>query len=460
MSEDDHGHENDRAHGRGHKHGHKHGREHGRGPEGLNSRPPRAEEENQPTGREAHEPAATDRHAHAGWPEPRDPCADRKRVQITTVLPWTFIGQLIVTFPSSQIAYCTATLLDERHILTAAHNLYNPRLGVWALNVGFQAARDGSVEHYPSVAGLPEPSKVIPADVKEGIVRYYESYDPELRDYPEIPPLDYCVLELSNVVLPQADWLDIGAPTDQELFAATAPGGKALNVTGYPGEMYTVSPGHRRDVPPTDTPLGTMWGQSGPLTDSFPEQLVYGICATGGQSGAPILMNLSGDAHDWVIVGIHLFRGLRWNSGLRLTDEMVQDILYRAGHVKVRRTPMTKCKDLNTSVQIDNVPPFTGTYTTHNKTTDASYSYYGSGVPNDTHFTVAPTGNGEGPFETFHITVDITGSNVAIWYDRGNFSNVNTNNLPPSKLAEWDQLWAENEDKYNAMAQQFWNKVQ
>lgn len=445
------------------KHQNVHGQVNERRPEGSISHPPRADEEHQPAAQGAQE---TDASAEpAGSPEPRESCADRKQIQITTVLPWTFIGQLIVTFPSSQVGYCTATLIDERHILTAAHNLYNPQLGVWALNVGFQAARNGSVEHYTSVAGLKEPSKVIPADVKEGIVRYYETYDPRHDAYPEIPPLDYCVLELSNVVLPQADWLDIGVPTDQELSWVSRPGSKGLNITGYPvhrGETYLTSPVPRRDSP--DMPFGTMWGQSGPLAKFFPTQLVYGICATGGQSGAPILMNLSGDVHDWVIVGLHLFSGPHLNSGLRLTDEMLQDIRRRAGHVKVRRTPMstqtTKCKDLKEAVTITNVAPFSGTYVTTNQPTDNSYSYYFNGAPNDTHFTVAPTDGGEATFTTFHITVDVLGSNVAIWYNQGNFSNVNTTNLPPSKQSAWDALWTANQANYNAMAQQFWTKVQ
>lgn len=281
--------------------------------------------------------------------EPRNPCADRTRVRVTNLLPYTLIGQLIVTFPSipsssrfEPVSYCTGILLDERHVLTAAHNLYNPRLGVWAYSVGFQAARDGSIEYYPSVAGSKEPSKVIPADVKELIVKYYSDGGDDLK----APPFDYCVLELSNVVIPQAEWLDISAPTDEELESISEPGSRRINITGYPDEMYPNRTGYPDDLHPAGIPFGTMWGQRGSLSGYSDSLLFYDICATGGQSGAPILMNLSGETHDWLVVGIHLFSERPSNVGLRFTDEIVRDIQRQAPNANIRSTQMTHYNNL------------------------------------------------------------------------------------------------------------------
>jgi hypothetical protein len=119
-----------------------------------------------------------------------------------------------------------------------------------------------------------------------------------------------------------------------------------------------------------------------------------------------------------------------------------------------------KCQDLADSVTIS-VAPYTGKYTTNNSPGDDTYSYYlnGKTTASNVHFTVGPTGRGKSDFTTFHITIDINGSNGAIWYDRGTFKSVNTKNLPPAKLLLFDAQWKGHEQEFNSMARQFWTAL-
>src|SRR3954452_7845169 len=98
---------------------------------------------------------------------------------------------------------------------------------------------------------------------------------------------------------------------------------------------------------------------------------------------------------------------------------------------------MCKLKDLKQSVDI--TQGFPGKYTWKGGT-----SYYLEG--GEIHFSVPEDGNAE--FSDFHITPDVLeGSNVGIWFKKGEFSNINAKNLPSHKKAEWDQWWNNNQAK-------------
>ncbi len=67
---------------------------------------------------------------------------DRAEVADTTVYPYSAIGQVIAQFSDGHSA-CSGTMVGPRHVLTAAHCLYNERLGAFADGVAFIPGRVG-----------------------------------------------------------------------------------------------------------------------------------------------------------------------------------------------------------------------------------------------------------------------------------------------------------------------------
>jgi len=68
---------------------------------------------------------------------------------------------------------------------------------------------------------------------------------------------------------------------------------------------------------------------------------------------------------------------------------------------------------------------FDGQYKTKDGEKKDSYSYYKTPEPpQNTHFTIAPTGFGNGNFTRFHISVDINGTNARIEFIYGRFDHV------------------------------------
>jgi hypothetical protein len=127
-----------------------------------------------------------------------------------------------------------------------------------------------------------------------------------------------------------------------------------------------------------------------------------------------------------------------------------------------------KCKDLSESVKVSNVGTYSGTYSTKNNLTDATYSYYLNGKTNDDnpHFTVAPTGGGKEDFKRFHVTVPVEGTgeratavNVGIWYTEGKYTNTNTDSLRADQKKAWDAQWSKERKTYDSMAKQFWDSL-
>ena len=125
-----------------------------------------------------------------------------------------------------------------------------------------------------------------------------------------------------------------------------------------------------------------------------------------------------------------------------------------------------KCKNLNTEVTIEDVENYNGLYVTTNRVEDSSYSYSRESASNDqynTHFTVFPTGDGEGKFEKFHISLNFSSlggiRNAKINYKKSRYDGFDDKNLLPSEKEQFRTLLEREFDSFDAMAQQFWVKV-
>jgi hypothetical protein len=109
-------------------------------------------------------------------------------------------------------------------------------------------------------------------------------------------------------------------------------------------------------------------------------------------------------------------------------------------------------KDMAETVEITN-GPFAGTYIFNGYTV---YWLNGNKNTGQIHFTVNHTDYQT--FVSFHITRDITGSNVAIWYNKGIRSEPQPF-LPDGKKPIWKMWWDANKASCDNAATQFWNAL-
>ena len=120
------------------------------------------------------------------------------------------------------------------------------------------------------------------------------------------------------------------------------------------------------------------------------------------------------------------------------------------------------------SVFIGNYQSYAGTYSSSNRTSDQTYSYYLGGdssrmdVP---HFTTGNTNGGQADFVSFHITLYYNRLNIGVWYNWNRVStditrgDINYNNVPSSQLVR-AQAWVDAQlPVLDQMAIQFWDQL-
>lgn len=230
----------------------------------------------------------------------------RVRVDPTTVTPFSWVGQLAITFPDGSRGTGTGTLIDRDRVLTCGHNLYQDRRGGRASSVIFSLAQNGTDRPYPPVgfrdAHVSEEYRTLsPADpaATSGVVRDYSRY-----------LYDFGVVSLQTGLDPaEGAFPFLYDASDETLVDRTA------DIAGYPG----------------DKTAGTMWNAAGPLTPPpAAEFLWYRISTFNGQSGAAVRCTFEEDEEGDVprIVGIHVAGSseLQSNFAVRLTSDVIRTI--------------------------------------------------------------------------------------------------------------------------------------
>eukprot|EP01024_Parvocaulis_polyphysoides_P065010 TRINITY_DN7572_c0_g1_i1.p1 TRINITY_DN7572_c0_g1~~TRINITY_DN7572_c0_g1_i1.p1 ORF type:complete len:202 (+),score=2.81 TRINITY_DN7572_c0_g1_i1:68-607(+) len=70
---------------------------------------------------------------------------DRIRVEQTMVFPWSAIGLLTFRTASGSSGKCTATLISEEHLVTAAHCIWDIYFQRWNSDFKFYPGRNGNL---------------------------------------------------------------------------------------------------------------------------------------------------------------------------------------------------------------------------------------------------------------------------------------------------------------------------
>jgi glutamyl endopeptidase len=226
----------------------------------------------------------------------------RTQVRQTTEFPYIAMGQLVMDFPNGKRYTGTGTLIDGRHVLTAAHNLYGNDSGGWALRVWFVPARNGDEMPF----GILEAEKIF-------ITEEYKTLSPPNPNATWQGNVDDCTPYTEDYGL-----VRLKKAINLPILGMYAASNHVLNcparITGYPGDK---------------APENTMWTDSKNLTfppdDTF---LFYRINTFNGQSGAAVIADLDLPVGK-SIVGIHVAGDpkLRTNFGVRLTRDIINQVL-------------------------------------------------------------------------------------------------------------------------------------
>ena len=202
-------------------------------------------------------------------------------------------------FPNGKFYTGTGTLIDDRHVLTAAHNVYGKSLGGDAVSVEFFPGRNGTEFPY-GIVGVSRffyPAEYADIDIESPLEAAVPSDDMSHYQF------DYAVLRLAKPVTNPV--VGILAATDEELTTHKA------RISGYPG----------------DKPKGTMWTTTGPVAPAEHGLLRYKIDTYKGESGSSVMMRVD-DLRGQCCVGVHVAGSHEWdaNIAVRMTKERIAKV--------------------------------------------------------------------------------------------------------------------------------------
>jgi V8-like Glu-specific endopeptidase len=217
------------------------------------------------------------------------PGDNRVRVGDTTAQPSCWVGSLVTSWPDDSTGYGTATLIDDRHLLTCGHNFYNTSTGLSALQAVF----------IPALTRAGNGQLVRPYAARR-VLRWQVSEDYRSNGGP--PPgadgispgsmtrylSDYAVARLGAVIT---------TPPGDSMMAYGWPGasvveGQACTILGYSGDL--------------DPTASTQYTRAGAVhVDQAEEFVTYQMSTYHGDSGAPVFYQPPGRPY-WTIVAVHV----------------------------------------------------------------------------------------------------------------------------------------------------------
>src|ERR1700722_15716726 len=209
----------------------------------------------------------------------------RQRVADTTQWPYLFHSQLTMHFPNGEYGG-SGILVGPHHLLTAAHNVYDPDKKEWATRIVAQLGLNDDMAPF--------------GDLKAVKIYTFEDWIKK-KD----PNFDLALIILDRSMGIQTGWCGLLCLEDNDLLQ------EEIRITGYPG----------------DKGFKQMWTMSHAIKKVEPERIFYDIDTYGGQSGSGIWINKWGNPYT---IGIHtlgeggMYEG---NSGVRLSLGKFQQLI-------------------------------------------------------------------------------------------------------------------------------------
>lgn len=205
---------------------------------------------------------------------------DRVKVLNVDDPPWRQVCALRIEAPTGQSYGGTGWILGPHTVATAGHCVYFPSLKSWATKIEVIVAQSG------------------PGTGRSFVSSEFRSTNSWTHGEPS--PIDVGLIVLKEPIGEQFGSFSFAAMSDDELKDAM------ITISGYPADL---DDGRYQ------------YNDSMKLGSADGDGLQYVVDTYGGQSGAPILMNLKSGR---TVVGIHVGGNTTNNVGVRLTRDVFE----------------------------------------------------------------------------------------------------------------------------------------
>jgi V8-like Glu-specific endopeptidase len=252
-----------------------------------------------PTGSRNIIPAYASSQSAAGFNPPSLPFEsilgrdDRVRIPDTYNTPWRMICSLSIQGPRGSFQG-TGWFAGPKTIITAGHCIYQEsQMGGWATQIQVSPGQDGNNFPYSSV-----------------VSKKFEVPEEWVASRGTNPDFDYGVIFLDESLGERTGWFSVAITDNNKL------DGASVNLSGYPGDaaggfgIYQLFHADQVSSSPGDS------------------RFYYSIDTYGGQSGAPVWIELD-DNGNRQVVGIHTYGiggSFKLNSATRITPTILTDI--------------------------------------------------------------------------------------------------------------------------------------